>query len=491
MYGFFAIVKENGLLGNVLGRLETEKMGFDKVIFIRKEEDIYSFVHYYKPYLLVLDNACVTLETKDYISRHFQDKFRNKIIVCGSQEIREMREAFLNGASDYLSNDVEIQGILESIHSIKKQLDRETILQARLRSPCVIQFFRSIAPVLTKDLVLNFLKLKGEYLHYRCIMNSLKIDDEIFDQSLFRSFKVSKINIGEEHPTYVINYTANKESALQEIISKSSIKLHLGVSDRFQNLEEILFYLQQAKKRSYRSFFGEDTGELFFSSDSQIVGNFIDSFDIALQRRDLDKVLNVINGLPDYFRQNKLTIDTLEIVYNHFVDMLVRIALAHEAKIGDIKRFSNCGQMVDCFGNIHVLLDYLTRKITDIFSVVGEEGFQIVAQKTSSKIYEIKAYVDEHFREEVTLSSLANQYYISSNYLSNQFKLITQKTFSSYLLDKRLEYAAFLLKNTNLKVGDISTFSGFNEYSYFKRVFKRRYQYTPTEYRNIILLGKE
>jgi YesN/AraC family two-component response regulator len=47
-----------------------------------------------------------------------------------------------------------------------------------------------------------------------------------------------------------------------------------------------------------------------------------------------------------------------------------------------------------------------------------------------------------------------------------------------------MEYAGELLRTTSLSVGDIAELSGYNDYFYFARFFKKHTGVTPTEYRN-------
>lgn len=50
---------------------------------------------------------------------------------------------------------------------------------------------------------------------------------------------------------------------------------------------------------------------------------------------------------------------------------------------------------------------------------------------------------------------------------------------ASYIKEKRLALAYDLLKTTELSVGEVSEKSGFYDYNYFSRVFKRRYGASP------------
>ena len=59
----------------------------------------------------------------------------------------------------------------------------------------------------------------------------------------------------------------------------------------------------------------------------------------------------------------------------------------------------------------------------------------------------------------------------------------TGSTFSRLLETRRLEQACFLLKNTDLTIEDIAENIGYENLSFFYRLFRRTYGSTPREYR--------
>ncbi|WP_218058777.1 helix-turn-helix domain-containing protein [Gilliamella sp. App2-1] len=107
--------------------------------------------------------------------------------------------------------------------------------------------------------------------------------------------------------------------------------------------------------------------------------------------------------------------------------------------------------------------------------------------KTSSKttsLYEaIRQYIDIHFREDITRDFLANMFYISPNYLSHLFQSEGKIGLNEYLNHIRLEYAKLLLKDYDLNIKEIALASGFKDSNYFCRIFKKKTERTPTEYR--------
>ncbi len=92
-------------------------------------------------------------------------------------------------------------------------------------------------------------------------------------------------------------------------------------------------------------------------------------------------------------------------------------------------------------------------------------------------------YLDQHFKEEISLEQLAKLYGVSQYYLSREFKKYLGVTYSEYLILLRLNYAKELLKYSGLSVNDITFQCGMNNVSHFINLFKAREDMTPLSYR--------
>ena len=93
-------------------------------------------------------------------------------------------------------------------------------------------------------------------------------------------------------------------------------------------------------------------------------------------------------------------------------------------------------------------------------------------------------YIKLNYSEKISIKEIADQLYLSPNYLSELFKKHTGKTISEYLTEYRLEKACQLLDHAEYCVGDVSGMVGIHDGRYFSNMFKKKYGMTPTEYRN-------
>lgn len=92
-------------------------------------------------------------------------------------------------------------------------------------------------------------------------------------------------------------------------------------------------------------------------------------------------------------------------------------------------------------------------------------------------------YIEEHFREIIPLSVLAQEVHMSETYFSSLFSQTMNCTVSEYLMRKRLKNACVLLNTSGQSITSIAMESGFRNISYFNRVFFKTFGISPGEYR--------
>lgn len=97
-------------------------------------------------------------------------------------------------------------------------------------------------------------------------------------------------------------------------------------------------------------------------------------------------------------------------------------------------------------------------------------------------ILQVLRYIDENYRDG-TLSELAELLGYDVPWLSRTIKRLLGRTYKELLQIKRLNQAAFLLQSTRLPITDICAAVGYDNTSYFHRIFRAYYQQTPRDYR--------
>lgn len=104
-------------------------------------------------------------------------------------------------------------------------------------------------------------------------------------------------------------------------------------------------------------------------------------------------------------------------------------------------------------------------------------------QYDQSKVAQTLAYIESNYRT-ATLEELCREQNQSLSQMSKFIRKHTGHTFKELLQTKRLNQAAFLLTTTKIPIADIILAVGYDNTSYFYRVFQQKYQMTPKEYRD-------
>ena len=119
-----------------------------------------------------------------------------------------------------------------------------------------------------------------------------------------------------------------------------------------------------------------------------------------------------------------------------------------------------------------------------VMKIYEKQGHKIKSQfENDELIYRIIDYIHVNFLARLTIDSIVKKFETNRTTLNNRFSEATGKTIIPYINGLRLANAAVLLRETKLPVVDILYRSGFEDPSYFGRLFKNEYQLTPSQYR--------
>ena len=95
----------------------------------------------------------------------------------------------------------------------------------------------------------------------------------------------------------------------------------------------------------------------------------------------------------------------------------------------------------------------------------------------------LKEYIESHIGENISRTTLAEAVYLNPDYLARLFKQEMGVSVAAYLLERRMERARYLLQETQKPVGLIAEELGYENSSYFSKLFRKTYGVTPHELR--------
>lgn len=107
-----------------------------------------------------------------------------------------------------------------------------------------------------------------------------------------------------------------------------------------------------------------------------------------------------------------------------------------------------------------------------------------IGSHTDRKVMHILNYILSNYKE-ISLSELSIKFNYSERQMSRILKEYTGKTFINIIQDIKLQNACDLLKNPNISINKIIENIGYSNTTHFYKIFKKRYNMTPIDYRNI------
>ncbi|MDD7165246.1 MAG: AraC family transcriptional regulator [Clostridia bacterium] len=95
----------------------------------------------------------------------------------------------------------------------------------------------------------------------------------------------------------------------------------------------------------------------------------------------------------------------------------------------------------------------------------------------------VLAYIDENFKRKLTLDEVAEKCYTSKYYLSHLFTRFQGVSIGKYILDKKIDESKKMLASSDFPVVAIAESLGFDDPSYYSRIFKKTVGTTPLQFR--------
>lgn len=128
-------------------------------------------------------------------------------------------------------------------------------------------------------------------------------------------------------------------------------------------------------------------------------------------------------------------------------------------------------------------LDSLCHMLQEIVETYSECMFPNISSQNKESIKKAITYISEHFNTPLTLEEVAEHVHLHPAYFSTLFKNTTGTSFKNYLNRIRIEESKLLLSNTDYSIIDIAIAVGFEDQSYFSKVFKKYTGITPKQFR--------
>ncbi|TLS49003.1 response regulator [Paenibacillus antri] len=450
---------------------------------------------------VVLSDIRMTFVSGLHLAKHiYEHRIPAKVVlISGYQEFELAKEALRYNVQDYLLKPTDLDEVYKVFRGLKEQLDQERLDRNRL--------------AMEKEMREQMVRyLRERYLPH------LLLDTTADEEEIMRQFEMIGLNIDPSTcacaPVRIDWTPASPADTVQRALLGGLIEnastvtllpygpidrpltmLAVGVDpEKGELTEEIERIFRQASSR-LRSLIGL-TIEWRVET---VYGRLIDFLE---EQRSLRlRTEPTTDGRPRQWKEDKRRwIECLEAGKYEEAGRLLKLYLATYGgeRIDDVKSI-----LIQLFGSLSAVyaaesgsarlmqlcksedLKEIERISESLLQGLSrrEEEAGMNAETERRVISKAKQYIRENLGKDLTLSEVADFVYLNPVYLSRLFKLETGSGFSDYVTEVRMNLAAQLLRDTNLKIYEICEKAGYKDVRHFYKLFKRYAGFSPSEYR--------
>lgn len=266
------------------------------------------------------------------------------------------------------------------------------------------------------------------------------------------------------------------------------------------------FYIAERYKKEFTyPIHNHQEYELNFTEKATGVRRIVgDSVEVV---GEYDLVLITGKDLEHVWEQHECTSEQIREITIQFSSELFFKSFINKNQFDSIRKMLENAQKGLCFPmsailKVYHLLDTLASEKEGFYAVIkfmtilyelslcddartlSSSSFaKIGVHSDSRRVQKVQDYINEHYKEEVRLSQLADLVGMTPVSFSRFFKLRTGKNLSDYIIDIRLGYSTRLLVDSTKSVAEICYECGFNNLSNFNRIFKKKKECSPKEFR--------
>jgi len=135
--------------------------------------------------------------------------------------------------------------------------------------------------------------------------------------------------------------------------------------------------------------------------------------------------------------------------------------------------------------NDYRTVDELAFWLSKIMARFTDCVFNLASAKHVDVMYKAVDYIKRNYMNKITLEEVASHVYLSPSYFSKIFKEEMKVNFNTYLNQVRIEVSKKLLLNDSIDLVDLSNMVGYEDQSYFSKVFKKMTGVSPGKYREM------
>ena len=309
-----------------------------------------------------------------------------------------------------------------------------------------------------------------------------KINGETVSISQLKEVAEILIDIHGQHEHQSLLYKKNHLIILDEFAKDTIKDVKMQVAEAFQTYKKYKEELQEAnldekernKELSFLAFEINEIQEANYEKEKQLMK--------AVSQGNLHLVTAVASSVYNNGTEQRLP-DSLRDRKNYLI--ILKTLLRKAAEHGNVHPLhihqltSKYAKRIEETRSLKESLQLQENMIRDYCILVNKHSLSQYSYYVGKAI----TIINYDLTADLSLHSISSQLNVNSSYLSNLFHKECNCTLTEYVNRKRITHAVSMLKNTDKLIQDIASDCGFQDTTYFIRLFKKQFGCTPLQYR--------
>lgn len=425
------------------------------------------------------------------------------LILTAYSHFEYAKKALQIGVNDYLIKPYDIKEFKHTIDNVILKLEKSS--QQKLESNKINCKVSTLKKYLEKNFILDLickdtlttLELK-EYeenlnineKYYKCILIKFNVDTKEIEK-MVRPLKIklcffSKTIIGGSFFKEIIFFIfadsqekITQDNTILDELSNCfniySIKnYNIEISKIFDTFSQIKNSYNNVKTKTFNHINYCNMNSYSYEEESLFIKYLLDeNTNMALQvfSKIFEKIR--LSYCSSYLEEQKKYLKQLSLI----IDRNVLRYFNKKLYLNDINKalseIENCTTSFELFS-------YMKNYITELATQISHSK-QCYYKKF---IDDIKKYIDNNYKENISLQKISEEYNVSFSYLSKIFKQTEGICFKNYLTKIRMEKAIHLINEGNIYITKVCFDVGYSDPNYFSKAFKKYTGISPTSYIN-------
>lgn len=505
---FKVLIAEDELasLKYLINIIERKCSGFDVVDTAEDGKDALEKIKKHRPDVLITDIRMPIIDGIELVSKvKVLYPGMYSIIVSGYSEFDYAKGALEAGVVDYLLKPIDVNQMSMLMNKIKKRLKKHyrdkqfdiwrSILNGQYIDEDIIQKY-----FITEYYNIGVLRKGGLPSRYN---TKHFASDKIYDINGINILKNMQLieNTwllqGRDDNEIIIiaslpNLTVSIESVIHKLIKKQGTEFYYTaiVNDDLISMNNIKKIIEYMLKEINQKVVVGCTQILKYNKEKEQENSSVVNAMLSEMERNKIKFY-ILNGDYNSFKtelkkwfilweKDKKPQIWLESIIRQILLLVTEFSLKNKKE-----EHLNLDILMDEAMYYSNSMDNLVENIWDIIEYLLENQNGILSQQNMENLFiTIDEYININFREQLSLQGICNKFGISQTYLSRLFRKYKNMSFNEYLTAIRIEKAKeLLLKHPKLKIKEVALSVGYNDPSYFSKVFCKYTGFSPSQYK--------